>query len=205
MNESAIKQSAAYDEDFVLVREASNGYPESFNRLVLKYQHPIFNLCYRMLDNYQDAEDCTQEVFVKAYQGLKNFKFQAQFGTWLYRIAVNACKNKQSSLEFRWRSMISRIDRGNETENGVYKMELKDKSAGPAELLEQNETAKLILEAVNMLPNDQRLIIFLCDFEGRSYEEIVEITGHKLGTVKSKLARARAKLRGKLAGVVNNG
>lgn len=203
MKESALENSAMIDEDIQNIQATINGQSEAFDRLVLKYQHSIYQLCYRVLGDLADAEDCAQDTFVKAYYGLKHFKFQAQFSTWLYRIAVNTCKNKQKSLEFRWRNMLTRLDRGRETDDGVSYLEIRDKTAGPSEILEQSETGKAIINAVNMLPPEQRLLIYLCDFEGRTYEEIVEITGIKLGTVKSKLARARGKLREKLAGVVN--
>ena len=87
----------ANDEDALLVRAFNSGEKPAFDKLVLKYKDKVFNICYRFLNDYEEANDCAQETFVKIYRSLKNFRFESSFSTWLYRIAVNTCKNKITS------------------------------------------------------------------------------------------------------------
>lgn len=167
---------------------------DAFDRLVIKYQDKVFNLCYRFMGNYHDASDCAQDTFVKVYRSLSKFKGKAEFSTWLYRIAVNTCKNKLSSLSYRVSKMMVRLDKP--------KTEIKDESHSPEANLEKSEKSELIQKAIDELPADHKSVIVLRDVEGLSYEKVAEITGYNIGTVKSKLARARERLRNKLRGLV---
>lgn len=192
------------DGDRELIVTFLAGNSSAFDQLVLKYKNLVFNLCYRMLENTSDAEDCAQETLIKVYHGLRNFKFKAEFSTWLYRIAVNTCKNKMNSLEFRFRNKLVRFEKPSPSDDGVLTLEIGDDSNSPASVYERKETKQAILNAIRSLPPSQKILVILSDLEERSYQEIVEITGFKLGTVKSKLARARHQLRGKLEGVFAN-
>lgn len=191
-------EASACDQD--LIRDFLAGTVASFDQLVLKYQHPVFNLCNRMLGNTADAADCAQETFIKVYSGLKYFQFKSSFSTWLYRIAVNTCKNKLASAEYRRREKTLSLS-APKPENDTP-IEIGDFSGSPAEVFEKKETTELIMEAIAALPQEQRILIILCDLEEKSYQDIVEITGLRLGTVKSKLARARHLLRSKLEGAL---
>ena len=175
---------------------------EAFNRLILMHKRLVFNICLRMLGDYDEADDCAQEVFIKISRSLKGFRFRSSFRTWLYRVAVNTCKNRLNSKEYRLRSRMSRIDLEQEMENGSKKIEIGDDSRSPATKMINNQTGSIIREAIDALPIPQKAVVVLRDMEGKSYEEIVEITGFKLGTVKSKLSRARRQLAHDLQGKI---
>ncbi len=175
---------------------------DAFDQLILLRQRMVFNLCYRLLGNYEDADDCAQEVFIKVYRSLKRFRFESNFSTWLYRITINTCKNKLNSLDFRLRFKKTRLNNNKSAENVPGSIEIGDDTYSPDSSLKRKEISELIQAAVNKLPAPQKMVVVLRDMEGRSYEEIVEITGFKLGTVKSKLSRARLELREILRGRV---
>jgi RNA polymerase sigma-70 factor, ECF subfamily len=174
----------------------------AFDKLVVKYQHKVFNLCYRYLGDHEEANDSAQEVFLKVYRSLKAFRFESAFSTWLYRITVNTCKNKLVSAEYKYKKKMVRIDEPVDPAEGDCKFEIKDESKSPAVELEKQEKEKLIQEAIDSLPEDQKRMVVLRDIESLSYEAIAEISGLNLGTVKSKLSRARAALCDKLRRLV---
>lgn len=202
MKATANQRDAQTDEQ--LIRNFLAGDQRAFAELVQHYQHPIFNLCFRMLNHREDAADCTQDTFISAYKALPKFRFQATFQTWITRIALNTCKNKLASAEYRHRAKRVGLSEDGKTsgEEGSYPVLLKDESSSPERLFEQQQTRRAILTAITALPYKYRILIVLCDLEERSYQEIAAITGLKTGTVKSKLARARQKLRIQLEGVL---
>jgi len=190
-------------ESIQLVNAFLEGDKNAFDELVLLQKRMVFNLCYRFLGNFEDANDCAQDVFLKVYRSLKGFRFESNFTTWLYRITVNTCKNKLSSLDYRLRFRKMRInDNSPREESAMHSIEIGDESYTPDSSLRRKEITQLIQEAVSQLPTAQKMVVVLRDMEGRSYEEIVEMTGFKLGTVKSKLSRARQELRERLRGRV---
>lgn len=202
MTEENKKINYTDDEDRALINAFVNEQTkEAVDRLVIKYQDKVFNLCYRFMGNYHDANDCAQETFVRVYRSLANFKGQASFSTWLYRIAVNTCKNKLTSLTYRVSKMFVRLDLS-KGEQEKRQIEVKDESRSPEVVFSQSEKSKQIQKAINTLPREQKTVVVLRDIEGLSYEEIAQITGHNIGTVKSKLARARKILREKLKGLI---
>lgn len=174
-------------EDFEWIREFQAGREQGFNRLVLKHKDKVYGLCLRMLaGSALDAEDVAQESFVKAYHGLAGFRMEAKFSSWIYRIAVNACKNRMTSRA--WRD--ARRDRDLEAADG----EGGGSAPSPAQELEAKGKRERIEEAIARLPEEQRVLIVLRDVEGRAYEEIAEATGLNPGTVKSRLNRGRRQL-----------
>ncbi len=178
------------------------GDPNAFNNLILLHKRMVFNLCFRLLGDYDDADDCAQEVFIKVSRALKNFRFESSFKTWIYRIAVNTCKNRLNSLDYRLRSKRVRINVVSDMDNDKKPTDIKDPGRSPAAEAIQKEVGRLIQSAINALPAKQKLVVVLRDIEARSYEEIVELTGLKMGTVKSKLSRARLQLRELLKGKI---
>jgi RNA polymerase sigma-70 factor (ECF subfamily) len=178
------------------------GDRRSFDRLILLHKRLVFNLCYRSLGDYDDADDCAQDVFIKVSRSLKDFRFESKFTTWLYRIAVNTCKNRIGSLEYRLRSRTVRIDIGSDMNNERKPIEIENHRQTPVGELAKKEIDGLIQCAINTLPAKQRLAVVLRDIEGRSYNEIGEIMGFELGTVKSTLSRARQQLRELLKGKI---
>ena len=194
MNNPAQKSN----RDFELIRSFQSGEKTAFDQLVIRHKDRIFNLCYRMLGDYNEANDYAQETFIKAFKSLKGFRFESSFSTWLYRIAVNNCKNRLSSLEKRYQGKMISIETPKYTGENNPVLEIRDDSESPANGLERKEKAVLIQTAINSLPAEQKMVIILRDIEGRSYEEIAETTGLALGTVKSRLARGRMELKNKL-------
>lgn len=189
-------------DDRVLIKAFLSNVNSAFDELVLKYKDKVFNLSYRFLADYEEANDCSQEVFLKVFRSLKNFRFESAFSTWLYRVTVNTCKNKLTSLEYQRRKRIVRINNPVETEKGTYSIEIKDESMSPDAILERKEKNMLIQEAIGSLPAEYRKVVLLRDIQGLSYEVISQITGDKLGTVKSRLARGRVQIMQKLKGMV---
>ncbi|MFH1368120.1 MAG: sigma-70 family RNA polymerase sigma factor [Elusimicrobiota bacterium] len=170
----------------------------AFDKLVLKYKDRVFNICYRFMGNHDDANDCAQDAFVKVFRSLKHFKGESLFSTWLYSITVNTCKNKLSSLAHRIGKRMVQIDKRRETEDGEKQRQFKDDGYTPPEMLEMKEREAKVQKAIGSLGKYQKELIILRDIEDLSYEEIAKITGHKLGTVKSGLSRARFHLKEKL-------
>jgi RNA polymerase sigma-70 factor, ECF subfamily len=196
---SADAGSAETDNE--LINAFIKGNHSAFEKIVLKYQDRVFNLCYRLLGDRDEAEDSAQDVFIKVYRSLKGFRFKSSFYTWLYRVVINTCKNRIKSVEYR-RSK-SRVSIDNDKDNREYGIPvITDNRPVPDKTLEQKEKMARIQEALNSLPSDQKTVVILCDIEGLSYEEIARITKNRLGTVKSKLSRARLGLRNKLEGII---
>lgn len=187
------------DEDIVSAFQA--GDQDAFNRLVLKYKDKVFNMCYRFVFDYEEANDLAQEVFVKAYLSLKRFRGDSAFSTWLYRITLNMCKNKLKSLRYRFKHKVFTLGHANGSKSKNISMDIADGSGSPADHLERQQNEIIIQDAINKLPVEQKMVIVLRHIEGLSYEQISQITGFNLGTVKSKLSRARLNLRERLKGV----
>jgi RNA polymerase sigma-70 factor (ECF subfamily) len=180
-------------EDVAWIREFQSGREQGFNRLVLKHKDRVYGLCLRLLSgDAGEAEDAAQEAFVRGYKGLREFRLEAKFSTWMYRIAVNVCKNKQASRS--WRD--SRKNVPLETADAVGMASAAGSGApSPAHILDAKQRRVRIESAIARLPDEQRELIVLRDVEGRSYEEIAEATGLNPGTMKSRLNRGRGQLR----------
>jgi len=190
------------DRDQDLVRAFQAGDKAAFDKLVIKHKDRIFSLCYWFLGDKQEANDSAQETFIKAYQSLRKFRFESAFFTWLYRIAANTCKNRLKSLDYRQKKRMVYVDNPGETEDKKPITEIHDELCSPMKELEKKERMLLIQNAISSLPVDQRTVVVLRDIEGLSYEEVSDLTGWNLGTVKSKLSRARLQLRNKLRGMI---
>jgi RNA polymerase sigma-70 factor (ECF subfamily) len=202
MDEGIKKPVSQSGEDALLARACQGGDKEAFDRLVLKHKDRLFNLCYWYLNDYEEANDSAQDIFIKAYAGLKGFRFESDFSTWLYRIAANTCKNKLNSSEFRHRKRRVSLEQWRNPDEEGPGMDIQNGNPSPVLQLEQKERKELIMRAVKSLPAEHREMITLRDMQGLSYEEIAEITGLNPGTVKSRLSRARLDLAGKLRGIV---
>ena len=201
MSEEADKESREPQFDAALVRSFQAGNKAAFDKLVLKHKDRIFNLCIRFLGDYQEANDSAQEVFVKAYRSLKGFRFKSAFGTWLYRIAVNTCKNKVKSLDYRYAKKMVYLDNPGAVQD-AHGLEISDETQSPLAELEKKERMELIQRAIESLPPEQKMVVILRDIQGLPYDDIADITGYGLGTVKSRLSRARLELRRKLMKVI---
>ncbi len=178
-----------YADEPDLLACSRKGDLEAFNLLVERYQRPLYNLCLRMLGSPQAAEDATQEAFVAAYRSMNSFRGTA-FRAWLFRIAANACYDEMRRR--RSRPAVS-LDQP----HGEEQRPMDVPHPGPSldEHMERVETARLLQGALSRLPPERRLAIILCDVQGLDYAEIAQVTGASLGTVKSRISRARADLR----------
>lgn len=194
MGESTKEPVPRPEDDVLLVRAFQQGDKTAFDGLVLKHMDRLFNLCYWYLGDYEEANDAAQDTFLKAYGGMKGFRFDSAFSTWLYRIAVNTCKNKLRSSEFTNRLKKVPLE-GNLDRKGPG---MDNQNPSPENRLEEKERKRMVMGAVNSLPPEHREMVTLRDIQGLSYEEISEITGLNLGTVKSRISRARLDLAGKL-------
>lgn len=169
------------DDDRAIIESCRGGDSEAFGRLVERYQREVYRLCYRYVDNHEDASELAQDVFVKAYRALGRFRGDSSFSTWLYRIAVNTCLNHRASAAFRLR--------------GGELPELIDQRPGPGEGLEREERARRVREAVSRLPRRQRETLILKIYHELSHEQVAEVLGSSVGTTKANLFHALGNLR----------
>ncbi|HEU4759563.1 MAG TPA: sigma-70 family RNA polymerase sigma factor [Dehalococcoidia bacterium] len=172
-----------------LIARSCRGDLDSFNRLVELYQRQVYNLCLRMLASPQAAEDAAQEAFIHAYRSLTSFR-GGSFRAWLLRIAANACYD-----ELRRRRARPALSLDAPVAHGDRPLDVPHPGPSLDEHAQRLELARCLQDALAALPPDQRLAVILCDAQGLSYEEISEATGVSLGTVKSRISRARARLR----------
>jgi RNA polymerase sigma-70 factor (ECF subfamily) len=177
---------ATSDGDQQLVERAQKGDTRAFDLLVLKYQGRVANLVSRYVSNGAEVEDVTQEAFIKAYRALPKFRGDSAFYTWLYRIAANAAKNHLVALGRR-PSSDQVID---EAEQFDLPGKLKDHESPDAVLMGM-ELERTVNSAIDSLPEELRAALTLREFEGLSYEEIAEILSCPIGTVRSRIFRAR--------------
>jgi len=200
MKENKKTSQSSARKDVELIKAFQAGKKAAFDELVLSHKDKVFNLCYWFVGDYQDANDLAQDVFFKAFKALKNFRFESAFSTWIYRIAVNTCKNRLKSFQYRLKKKFVHLN--NTAAKSNPGVEIADESSSPEIELGKKERMRLIKAAINSLPSNKKAVVVLRDIEGLSYEEISSVTGFNLGTVKSKLARARQDLREKLKGEI---
>lgn len=169
-----------------LIHKCKQGETEAYEELVRKYQTRVYSVCYRMVHNTEDARDLAQEAFIAAYEAIATFKEEFRFYTWLYRIAVNRCLNFRKKAGRMSTTPLEAVDPGKLTE---------PVADGPDQKLERKLTREKVERAVDMLPADQKAVIVLRVYEELSYEEIAEALRIPIGTVMSRLGRARMRLK----------
>jgi RNA polymerase sigma-70 factor (ECF subfamily) len=179
----------ANDAEQQLIGRAAAGDLEAFNQLVLTYQNLAYSVAYRTLQDQEAAADAVQESLIKAFRSLGSFQ-GGSFKSWIIRIVVNTCYD---SLRSRRRRPTDSID--DFADDGDYAPQLEDPAERPEAYAQRMELSTLIEQGIQGLPPDQRLALTLCDVHGYAYEEISEMTGMPMGTVKSRINRARARLR----------
>ncbi|OQX68334.1 MAG: hypothetical protein B6A08_10560 [Sorangiineae bacterium NIC37A_2] len=170
----------------------------AFNELVLTYEAQVYRLAFRMLGSPEDARDLCQEVFVQVFRSIENFRGDSKLSTWLFRITVNLSKNQNKYLARRQKKNHSELDEalGFEAQgaSGVTSGEMP----APEEQAVGRQIERIVKEALNSLDEEHRTLVILRDIEGLSYEEVAEIAELPIGTLKSRLHRARATLRQKI-------
>jgi len=180
--------------DRELVQRVQRGDKTAFDLLVLKYQHKIIKLVSRFVREPSDALDVTQDAFIKAYRALPNFRGDSAFYTWLYRIATNTAKNYLTSQRRRLNDVG--IDR-DDMESREQDLGLDD-MATPYNILVKDEVERTVFETIDSLPDDLRTALTLREFDGLSYEEIADVMECPVGTVRSRIFRAREAISEKL-------
>ena len=175
------------EREQLLLRKARSGDADAFEEIVRENEKTVYSLSLRHLGNPQDAEDAAQEVFLKAYSGLQRFRGDAKLSVWLYRITCNVCTDM-----LRRRKEI--VSLSAEKEDGTPALELSDERFDPAAIAERSELREKVGEALTMLPEEARRILLLREIAGQSYEEIARTLELDMGTVKSRIFRARKRL-----------
>jgi RNA polymerase sigma-70 factor (ECF subfamily) len=185
--------------DRQLVRRLKDRDEQAFRELVAEHRDRVYNLTLRMLGNRAEAEDVAQEVFIQVFKYIDDFREEAKLSTWLYRVAVNLCKNRIKYLARRHDRDRDQLDDSNEAAASSAIAAPGLPSPRPDRALEGAQIEKVLQEAINTLDEDHRVLVVLRDVEDLSIEEICAITGEKDGTVKSRLHRARLALRKKVS------
>ncbi len=185
-------------DEAALIQEALHGDLDAFNRLVLAYQQMAFNLAYRMLNDDSAAEDATQTAFISAYRHLKQYR-GGSFRAWVMRMVTNACYDELRRRQRRPTVALEPIHQEDdeEIESPAW---LADHNPQPEEEIESRELEEAIQHCIQDLPEEFRAVVILVDIQGMDYNEVSQAIGKPLGTIKSRLARARLRLRDCLSG-----
>ena len=177
-------------EEHALIRQVQRGDHEAFAQLVKIHENHVYNLCLRMSGNAEDAKDLAQESFLKAWRGIGFYKFEASFSTWLYRLTSNVCIDFLRRQKRRPSVSLTMEDDETSTE-----LEIEDTAPSPEETILHQERTDAVAAAMKQLDEEFRMVLTLRVIQDLPYEEIADILDIKVGTVKSRLARARLKLK----------
>ena len=189
---------AGGDEERRLIERSRRGDQAAFDVLVRRYERQVYSTAYRLTNSYDDASDIAQEALVRAWNNLKSFRGDASFSTWLYRIVTNIFLDERK----RQRARPQRsLEEALELEENTVVRQFEDPAPSPQDRVEEAERWQLLQAAISTLPPPQRVMVVLYHTENRSYEEIAAIMGLPMGTVKSRLNRARLALKNRLAPV----
>lgn len=181
------------ETDEELVQRASHGDTDAFNELVTRWERPIYALAYRVLGRDEDARDVCQEAFLREFRGLKGFKGQAKFSSWLYRIALNLCR------DWLWRERrVGTVQPFEDYEIGDRSM-VDPINETVEDLIVRRDLGRAVSKVIAKLPDDQRIVIVLKEYHGLTFREISELVGCPLSTVKTRLYQGLAVLRRQLA------
>lgn len=180
-----------------LIQDAQQGDLEAFNRLILAYQDRVYNQAFRVLGEYQSADDATQEAFISAYKNIRSFR-GGSFRAWLLRIVTNACYDELRRKKRRPTTPLEPVDdEGEEIESPHW---IADPGELPEDNVARSELANAIQACLDQLTEDFRVVVVLVDVQGLDYLEASEVIGKPLGTIKSRLARARNRMKDCLQG-----
>lgn len=178
------------EQEAAIVRKVLGGDANAFETLVLEYEKNVYNIALRMTGNSEDAADMTQEAFIKAYNSLQSFRGDSKFSVWLYRIVSNVCLDFLRSKNRRPTVSLSVEDDDGED----AQLDVADESQSPELLLDRKLTRDIVRRGLDSLPPDYRQILLLREIQGLSYDEIAQALSLEVGTVKSRIFRARKRL-----------
>lgn len=190
------KRSTLSPDDPKWIEALKRGEAPAYRVLIENYQKSVYQICLRLMNDSTEAEDMAQETFIRASQAMKYFRGEASMNTWLYRIAVNLCKNRIAYLTRRAHKSHDHLPKLEETRGDRWQAHARptDVLGTPDEIAEGHEAQILINTALQALPESLRTVLTLRDLEGLSYQEVVEVLNIPLGTVKSRLHQARLQL-----------
>ncbi len=189
-----VGDAAPPNADARLIARAQRGDLEAFDELVGRHQSKVYTVAFRLLNEVEAAQDCAQDAFIRAYHSLGNFRGDSLFSTWLYRIVTNLCLD-----ELRRRKPTESLSQADDDEVDPLER-LADTRPNPEQSLLRKERQRAVQRAIRSLDDHHRTVIVLYDLQGQSYEDIAATLGLTLGTVKSRLNRARLALKEKLDG-----
>ena len=192
----AKERLAVPSEDRSLIERCKRGDVGAFNDLVRLYEKQVYNFAYRLTSNYDDANDIAQEAFLRAFNAIGSFRGDASFSTWLFRITTNVFLDDRKKARAHPHTSL---DEYMELDESSVARQVEDTAPGPQQLTEEAERTKLLGQAITSLPDYQRAMVVLYHSQQKSYEEIAEMMDLPIGTVKSRLNRARLALKEKLA------
>ena len=198
------KKTIDADEDIEFVLACQKGDAEAFGVLVEKHQKKMLNIAYRMMGDYDDACDVTQESFLAAYKSIRKFKAEARFSTWLYRIVINYSKNRLKQLRNIGQREGVSIDNSGEKKIGGALCQFSANNVNPGVQMEKREREIQVQKCIISLDEEYRDILVLRDIQGLPYAEIKDILKISEGTVKSRLSRARNMLKDCLVKVIGD-
>lgn len=181
-----------------LIRRLKDRDERAFSELIEDHGDRVFNLCFRMLSNREEAEDLAQEVFITVFKSIDSFRGDSKLSTWIYRIASNLSKNRIKYLARRHDRSRAEFDEAIDRDVDAASITTPKQAKSPDDHLEGQELEEIMQKAIAELDEDHRILVVLRDIEELSYEEICEITELAEGTVKSRLHRARLALRKKM-------
>src|SRR5687768_10274666 len=175
--------------DEELVARAKGGDADSFNQLILRWERPIYALAYRVIGREEDARDVCQDTFLRAFRALPGFKGQAKFSSWIYRIALNLCRDW---IRRQRRTPVVQMP---EDAEAIERIAARDPVESIEDLVARKELSAVVAEAMAVLPEEQRTAIILKEYHGMTFQEIAELQGCPLSTVKTRLYQGLTVLR----------
>lgn len=175
-------------DETVLIQKSRQGDLEAFEQLLMMYEKKVYTIAYKYMGNAEDANDMAQETLIKVYQSIGNFRGEASFGTWIGKITANRCLDE---LRKRKRIQVTSLDEEVALEEGSVRKELAAEIDTPEEHTIRQETVRYIQSMIGQMREEYRIVLVLRELEGHSYEEIAQMLSCSLGTVKSRISRAR--------------
>ena len=172
----------------LLVQKSQQGDMDAFEQLIVQYEKKVYTIAYKYMGNPEDAKDLAQEALIKAYQSIQGFRGESSFGTWIGRITANKCLDE---LRKRKRLQVSSLDDEVELEEGSVKKEIASERMTPEESVLKEETVQYVQKKLEQMKEEYRIVLILRELEGYSYDEIANFLSCSLGTVKSRISRAR--------------
>lgn len=188
------------DKDFI--NQLKSGTSSAYEQLIDEFQQKIFTTCLSFVPNKEDAEDIVQEVFIEVYKSIQNFKGDSKLSTWLYRITTNKCLEFIRKRNAKKRFALFQMIKGDDIP--LDRTSFFTEFNHPGILLENKESIEQIFKAINQLPDSQRVVFSLAKLDGKSYQEIVEITGKSMSSVESIMFRAKKSLQSQLENFYKN-